>query len=480
LESALILDARTRKSLWDAVVSTIETYLLTVDTLPVSPPFDLAAVRSIATSYTFEQPLMAELAFRQVAAQLLQHQLHTPHPQYFGLFNPTPSSMGIAADAFVAALNPQLAAWSHSPLAVEMEQHLLGSIAERLGFSREDAGGSFTSGGAEANQTALLSALLFRWPEFAAAGLRGLKRNPVLYISAEGHHSFLKAARCSGLGIEALREIQVGADLRMDPAHLVKAIRRDRIAGNEPFMIVATAGTTGAGVIDPLAQMASIANEYGLWLHVDAAWGGGAALVPELRSVLDGIELADSVTFDAHKWLSVPMGAGMFFTRHPDVLSRAFSAQTAYMPKEGDRLGAIDPYSHSLQWSRRFIGLKLFLSLVVAGWDGYAAAIRHQTAMGVLLRKKLVEARWKVVNETPLPLVCFIDDRATWNSAECQRIADTVVASGKVWISTILLGAEKRAALRACITNCRTEPCHIDGLIAVLEKARHTDGARAP
>jgi glutamate/tyrosine decarboxylase-like PLP-dependent enzyme len=144
------------------------------------------------------------------------------------------------------------------------------------------------------------------------------------------------------------------------------------------------------------------------------------------------------------------------------------------MPKEGDRIGATDPYSHSLQWSRRFIGLKLFLSLVVAGWEGYASAIRHQTDMGVLLRKKLIDARWKVVNDTPLPLVCFTDDSAAWDPVICQGIADAVIASEKAWISTIRLGTDKRPALRACITNCRTEPHHIDALLAILDDARQS------
>jgi glutamate/tyrosine decarboxylase-like PLP-dependent enzyme len=176
--------------------------------------------------------------------------------------------------------------------------------------------------------------------------------------------------------------------LRIDLDSFRAAIQRDLTNGHAPFLIVATAGTTGAGVIDPLPHIASIAREYGLWFHVDAAWGGAAALVPELHPVLDGIELADSITFDAHKWLSVSMGAGIFLTRHPDILSRCFATQTAYMPKESEGMQVADPFAHSLQWSRRFIGLKLFLSLAVAGWDGYAAAIRHQTEMGELLRDR--------------------------------------------------------------------------------------------
>src|SRR5205085_9439575 len=161
--------------------------------------------------------------------------------------------------------------------------------------------------------------------------------------------------------------------------------------GYLPFLVVATAGTTNAGVIDPLPQVAAVAHDHRLWYHVDAAWGGAAAFVPELRPLLAGIEEADSITFDAHKWLSVPMGAGLFLTRHPQALTRAFHTPTPYMPQEARHLDVVDPFDHSMQWSRRFIGLKVFLSLAVAGWEGYAFAIRHQTEMGDHLRGLLRE-----------------------------------------------------------------------------------------
>jgi hypothetical protein len=151
----------------------------------------------------------------------------------------------------------------------------------------------------------------------------------------------------------------------MIPAALREKIETDRAAGTVPFLVVATAGTTGAGAVDPLPELAEIAREAGLWYHVDAAWGGAAALVPELRPVLDGIERADSVTFDAHKLLSVPMGAGMFFTPIGASWSGPFASLVH--ARASLRPSVVDPYSVSIRWSRRFIGLKLFLSLLVAG-----------------------------------------------------------------------------------------------------------------
>jgi glutamate/tyrosine decarboxylase-like PLP-dependent enzyme len=466
--TTLDLDGESRARLWKELIGILECYRETVEELPVAPVLDVARIRGFAESFTFAEPLAPEEALRGIAAELIRNQVHTPHPRYFGLFNPAPTAMGIAADAVVAAVNPQLAAWSHSPLAAEMELHLVRSMGEKFGWARDQADGVFASGGAEANQTALLVALAQRWPELAAGGLRRLKKEPVFYVSAEGHHSFLKAARASGLGAEALREIAAGDDLRMKVDALTEAIERDRAKGCEPFLVVGTAGTTGAGAIDPLREIARIAQEQGLWFHVDAAWGGAAALVPELRGVLDGIEEADSITFDAHKWLSVPMGAGMFLTRHLEALSRCFGTETAYMPKEGERLAVTDAFGHSLQWSRRFIGLKVFLSLAVAGWEGYAAAVRQQTAMGELLRRRLREENWAIVNATPLPLVCFTDGARTWTLADCQRVANAVVESGEAWISTVQVGTEKRPALRACITNYRTEERHVEALVRAV------------
>jgi glutamate/tyrosine decarboxylase-like PLP-dependent enzyme len=211
---------------------------------------------------------------------------------------------------------------------------------------------------------------------------------------------------------------------------------------------------------------------YGLWMHADAAWGGAAALVPELAPCIDGIQRADSITFDAHKFLSVPMGAGMFFTRHPRLPERVFAITTDYMPLTHDQ-PIVEPHRTTMQWSRRFIGLKLFLSLAVAGWDGYADVIRHQTAMGDLLREKLVEDGWKVVNRTPLPTVCFVDGgQALDNTAESLgAIADAVVEPGKAWISATKIGGTV-PVLRACITNFNTQPDDIDALVRDLGRAR--------
>jgi glutamate/tyrosine decarboxylase-like PLP-dependent enzyme len=467
-----MLDPVARGKLWQQVIGVIEQYTSDVDHLPVSPRLDPAGLRAMLQPFDFNAPVLPEAAVDFIADGLRRYQVHVSHPRYFGLFNPAPSTMGIAADALVAAFNPQLAAWSHSPLAVEIEQHLIRAFGVRFGYDSDAFDGTFTSGGAEANHTALLMALMHAFPAMDRVGLRSLPGQPVFYASAECHHSLLKAARLCGLGTEALREIPCNDRLQMDGDALLAAIVRDRAAGLLPFMVVATAGTTTAGIIDPLRLLADIAARERIWYHVDAAWGGAAVLVPELRPLLAGIECADSITFDAHKFLSVPMSASMILTRHRDILDRTFRTQTGYMPREAAGMEIIDPYAHSMQWSRRFIGLKLFLTLAVAGWSGYAETLRDQVALGDRLRRQLAASDWEVVNETPLPVVCFRDGRRNsgGSSADPADILQAVLSSGQAWISTARIGS--LAVLRACITNYRTGPKDVDALVHVLNRAR--------
>jgi aromatic-L-amino-acid decarboxylase len=468
MTDALLLPQDHRQKLWQRLIETIEEYARGVDQAPVAPEVSAAELRKMLARWDFAAPATAAAALDFAAKNLWRYQVHAPHPRYYGLFNPAPTTMGIVADTLVAAFNPQLAAWSHSPFAAEVEQHLIRCLAGRFGYDPAKTEGTFTSGGAEANHTALAVALLRAFPEVGRRGLLALRSQPLLYLSPQAHDSFVKAARLTGLGTDAVREVAVDAALRMRADDLAARVAADRADGHAPFLVVATAGSTSAGAIDPIAAVAEVTERERLWLHVDAAWGGAAALLPELRQVLAGIERASSITFDAHKWLSVPMGAGLFLTRHPGLLERTFRVAAGYMPRAVGQPQVADPFEHSMQWSRRFIGLKLFLSLAVAGWQGYEEAVRHQVTMGGRLRRGLAEEGWTVINDTPLPVVCFVR-RGGGRTAPIDAVAADVVASGEAWISTVHL--ESGTALRACITNYRTGPADVDALIASVGRA---------
>ncbi|MEW1848328.1 pyridoxal-dependent decarboxylase [Nonomuraea angiospora] len=421
--------------------------------------------------HDFARPAPAADTLAEVMGMLRQWGVHTTHPRYFGLFNPTPTWWGIAGELLAVGVNPQLAAYSHAPAAVEMERHVLRFVAGRLGLPTAE--GSFTVGGAEANLTAVIVALTRRFPAYAGGGLAGLARRPVLYASAESHLAWLKIAHMTGLGRDAVRLVPTDSRHRMDLAALRELHRADLADGFEPFLLIGTAGTTAGGALDPLPELARQAGEWGLDFHVDAAWAGAVALSDRLRPLLDGVELADSVTVDAHKWLSAPMGAGMFLTRHPDALAGSFHASTSYMPAQSGQVP--DPYATSVQWSRRFAGLKVFLALAIAGRPAYAEQLERDVRLGELLARRLSEEGWPRVNDTPLPVVCVADPEAesqgpehsaAWHAA----VAGHVVSSGQAWLSTVRLAG--RPALRLCLTSHRTTVSDVEAAVTALNRAR--------
>jgi glutamate/tyrosine decarboxylase-like PLP-dependent enzyme len=442
--------------------------------LPQHPVLQKASpgeIRShLASHYDFKEPIPLDQVMDDVSRMMRQWIVHTTHPRYFGLFNPTSNLASIAADTLVALYNPQLAAWSHAPAANEMEQFVLKYLMGHFGFEPSTGHANFTTGGAEANLSAVLAALTHRFPNYGDAGLaQTLNVQPRIYLSEEAHDSFVKVAHITGLGRQSLQVIPTDDQLKMDMTALSAQVNKDKASGYLPLLVVATAGTTGAGIIDPLPQLAEFSQAHQLWFHVDAAWGGAAVLSSRLKKYLKGIERADSITCDAHKWLNVPMGAGMFFCKHKEAAYKTFRVSTAYMP--GKTSDTIDPYVTTIQWSRRFIGLKLFMTFAELGIDKLAAQIEHQTNMGELLRQKLQESGWEIVNDTPLPLVCFTHPEL--NSQKLSALLNQLYNEQQVWISEVYLKKQIHA-LRACITSFRTQEKDIVFLVETLNKAKKT------
>jgi len=429
---------------------------------PIVPNVALHEIRSwLASRYDFTRPMGLDDVTADVEQMMRRWHVQVTHPRYFGLFNPSVTLASVIADTLVAMYNPQLATWRTSPAANEIERHTLAWLTGKFGLPATTSA-SFTTGGAEANLSAVIVALTRAFPEYGEGGLRCLSGPPAIYVTREAHNSFNKIAHITGIGRGALRTVAMDRDLRMDVRDLERRVADDRRHGMVPVMVVGTAGTTAAGAIDPLPGLARFCRSERLWFHVDAAWGGAAILSPRLRGHLDGIDAADSITCDAHKWLSVPMGAGMFFCRHPDVVGEAFRAQTSYMPGKTDAV--VDPYTTSVQWSRRFIGLKLFLALAQHGESGYVEMIEHQARMGDLLRESIERAGWRIVNRTPLPLVCFTRD---------GLVASTFLAALHehqiAWMSEVRLGDDP-PVVRACVTSFRTSESDIEWVVREMSR----------
>ncbi|MGE5316152.1 MAG: pyridoxal phosphate-dependent decarboxylase family protein [Acidobacteriota bacterium] len=446
----------------------IEQFRATIAQQPVAAPVSPDLIRAhIADHFPFSHPQPLESVIAEVVQMMHDWSLHTTHPRYFGLFNPNVTEAAIAADTLAALYNPQLATWSHAPAANEIERHTLQFFLRQFGFDPAESAAHFTSGGAEANHTALITALTHRFPAYGNEGVRSLPAQPVFYVSEQAHHSFQKAAHSTGLGRAAVRTIPVNEALQMDCATLERQIQSDIAEGFIPFMTAGTVGTTPAGVIDPLEEISRICRQYGLWFHADGAWGGAAIISPRAAQHLRGIDQADSIACDAHKWLSVSMSAGMFFCRHRHAVGDAFRITASYMPEHVQ--DTADNYAMSLQWSRRFIGLKVFMTLAERGAEGLAQMVDEEIALGRYMRGELEKSGWTIVNETPLPVICFTHASLQNGAVAVNDVLQRIYAEGSAWISSVTV-PHYGNVLRTCIINYATTQADVDGLVASLKR----------
>jgi glutamate/tyrosine decarboxylase-like PLP-dependent enzyme len=429
----------------------------------VTPTLDLVAFKRELAGFDFRTPRPLGELLSWIIAQMEHGLVHVTHPRYFGLFNPAPTFPAQCADRIAAVFNPQLATSTTSPAAVEIEAHVIRSVGGRAGLP-PGAGGHFTTAGSEANYTALICALTRSNDGFATEGARCFRGPPVFYVSRESHLAWLKIAHQAGIGRSAAHLVATDGCGRMDADALARTLSRDCERGCVPLMIAATAGTTNAGMIDPLVACARLAQTYGLWYHVDAAWGGALIASDRLRGTLKGIEQADSITIDAHKWFATTMGCGMFLTRHTAVLSSAFQVSTGFMPSNVPNL---DPYVTTVQWSRRFLGLRLFLSLAAAGWTGYGEHVERSIELTEMLKEELVERGWTIFNDSPVGVLCI---QPPPQSDDARSIVRRTLSTGRVWVAMATF--EGREVIRACVTHGETTRDDIRELVNALQAAR--------
>lgn len=426
---------------------------------PVMPTLDMEQFRQQLAQFDFESPVPLEPALAWTVAQLEHGAVHMTHPRYFGLFNPAPNFPAQCADRIAGAFNPQLASSGSSPAPVEIEAHVIRAMASRVGFPPQSTG-HFTTSGSEANFTSLICALTRAEPRFGTDGVRAFAAPVAMYTSRECQPAWFKIVHQAGIGRSALRLIATDGRGQLDSQALAQAVVSDRARGIIPVLISATAGTTSGGMIDPLAACADIAREQGIWYHVDAAWGGAALSSQRLRALLAGIERADSVTIDAHKWFATTMGCGMFITRDPTVLSEAFRVATDFMPSS---IASLDPYLNSAQWSRRFMGLRLFLSLAAAGWEGYADHVERAVQVIERVKERLLARGWSVINSSSLAVLCVLPPP---DYPPVRDLIRSVLASGRAWVAAASF--EGRDVIRICATHGETTLSDVDELVQVL------------
>ena len=432
-----------------------------------------------------------ERLVREAAQLLFEHSLLNGHPRFHGYITSSAAPIGALAELLAAAVNPNVGAWILSPLATEIEAQTIAWIAELLGYP-SSCGGLLVSGGNMANVVCLLAARKARLPWDVRAGgmLAGGGRAVRIYASTETHTWLHKAADLAGLGTEAISWIPTDTELRMDVEALRTRLREDDDTGVFPLAVVGTAGTVSTGAVDPLAELGALCRERGIWLHVDAAYGGFAAAVPDAPPDLRSLDEADSVAVDPHKWLYAPLEAGCALVRDRALLTDTFSYHPPYYRfGEDGEAPPLNYLEYGPQNSRGFRALKVWLALRQAGRSGYVRMIADDIALArdlFLLADADPELEaWT----TSLSITTFryrphdlvrTDEAADGYLDELNAaLLDRLQAGGESFVSNAVVGG--RLLLRACIVNFRTMTADVEALVAAVKRTgRELDAAMRP
>ncbi len=496
---------------WDAdragefgadVLELWEEFLHRLPELPVSRSWTVDQVREAVAIPVPDAPMPVGEIRRYLHDLVFEYAMYPGHSGFMAYIMGPGTMPGAAADLLASGINQNLGGWRLAPGAMEIELHLMRWFSDRFGLP-EAAGGIFTSGGAMASFVALKVA------RDAMAGWevrkRGVGAGPQLtiYGSSEVHGVNQRAADMLGLGSDAVRIIPADGNFRLRVGALREAIAADILKGDQPVAVVASAGTVGTGAIDPLDEIADVCSEHDVWYHIDAAYGGVAAMVDDLRPRFRGIERADSIAFDPHKWLYTPQSGGGVLLRDFEGLSRSFSVAASYVHEDKELTGrGIDLFPRGPQWSRSFQGLKVWISLLAHGWNAYERRISHDCALARYLHASAAaRPEFETLPQVPeLSIACVRyvpgdlavapeDVRDPVTESYVDRLNERLMAEiqmhGRVFPSNAVI--DGRFWLRACIVNFRTEAADMDALLDVaselgarLDREMRPSGSSAP
>jgi aromatic-L-amino-acid/L-tryptophan decarboxylase len=412
--------------------------------------------------------------FDKATSLLFNHSLFNGHPKFFGYITSSPTPVGALADLLAAAVNPNVGANVLSPMATAIEKQTIKWLAEFIGVPN-NYGGVLVSGGNMANLTAFLAARTAKAPKnLKEDGLKNMDNEMVFYCSKATHTWIEKAAVLFGHGTKAMRWIPTDADNKMNLKILSTTIRDDVKNGKKPFLVIANAGDVSAGVVDDLSAISSICKAHDLWFHVDGAYGIPAAVVPEYRHLFKGIEEADSIALDPHKWLYAPLEAGCTLVKNPQHLIDTYSAHPAYYNFDN---AADEPttnfYEYGFQNSRGFRALKVWMALQQAGKNGYIKMINEDIELAQLLftesgKHPELEAVSQNLSITTLRYIPagFQKDNEDYLNVLNEKLLNELQQGGEVFLSNAVI--ENKYCLRACIVNFRTSKKDIEEVIEIV------------
>lgn len=390
---------------------------------------------------------------------------HWNHPGFMAYFNSTSSGPGILAEMLTAAIGSNGMLWKTSPAFTELERAMMNWFRQMVGLP-ENYWGIIYDTASTSSLHAIASAreqLNFGFREKGMAGRNDVPRLR-LYCSEHAHNSIDKDALTLGIGLEGIRKISVNEKFEMIPQQLEEAIKSDIENGHKPFCVVATVGTTSTTSVDPVEEIAAICKKYNLWLHIDAAYAGVTAIIPEMKWITKGWERADSIVINPHKWMFTPMDLSIFFTRKPDILKRAFSLSAEYLKTNQD--SEVDNLmDYGIQLGRRFRSLKLWFIIRYFGVDGLAERIKNHINLAQDLRSWLEDENdFEIMAPTPFSTVCFRFHPGNKNEDDLnklnEKLLEKINEAGKIFLSHTKLNG--KFTIRLTIGSIRHERRHIE------------------
>lgn len=448
----------------DAALRRVVDHLATIEQQPVRGDVDAAALCRAMREAAPEHGTALEPLLDALFDEWIPRSFNTASPGYLAYIPGGGVYPGALADLIAAGVNRYTGVWLTAPALVQLEANVLDWLRDWMQFPATTRG-LFTTGGSAANLAAIVCA--------RERKLGGALRDGTLYLSSETHHSVAKSARLAGVLPDRVRSVAVDADFRMRVDALEAAIARDRAAGLKPFMVVASAGTTNTGAVDPLPAIIEAAHRHGLWCHVDGAYGASFHLCPQLRPLLAGLPSADSLTLDPHKGLFLPYGTGALLVADGEALRAAHSHTASYMPEiQSDEF--YEPHQYGPDLSRDFPGLRLWLTFKLYGAARYRAALAEKRALAVDAARR-VAALPHVVMDAP-PQLSLFAFHLEWpgsslaeQDAATRELLEHVTRRGRVMITGCHAGG--RFLARVCVLSFRTRAAHIDTCVEHIAEA---------
>jgi aromatic-L-amino-acid/L-tryptophan decarboxylase len=451
------------------VVDLVAEYLEQIEERPVFPNVEPTTLNRLFDEPLPETGMSSDSVLDELERKLLPYCTHVGHPGYFGLITPSPNLMGILGDFICSALNQNIGAYSIGPSAVAMERRTVRWLTELIGYG-EQAGGNLTSGGTMANFIGLK--LARDWASGDRTQHEGVRERWAVYASEERHVSVDKAVDAVGVGRAGLRTLPTDDAFQVRIDALEAAVAEDRRNGIRPMCLIGIFGSTNTGAVDSLPDLRRIADREGMWLHADAAYGGGMLLSREQPMRDRGLELADSVTLDPHKWFFAPLDAGAVLVKDERRLTRSFGMKPSYLTDEFDRANErYLYYVHGFEQSRRFRSLKVWMSLKRYGsaeigrWID--ANVRQAARLHALVEK---HPDFEAASEPPMSAICirYLGGEPAGSARLHSHVAKRVEQGGRFWISTTEL--KGRTWFRINPVNFRTRPQQMDELLDLLKR----------